>query len=102
MTLKPIFQPSDSKNFSFKDCICFQLGKILHQVLKAYRNEIAEYNLPHGQFSRSLRSWKRRGCCQASLQKKTARDRAAITEGLDRLEKDEWIARRPDGVLMIV
>ena len=35
---------------AFEDCICFQLGRSLRQVTKAYRHELAEYKLTHGQF----------------------------------------------------
>lgn len=81
---------------SFKDCICFQLGKTLRQVSKAYRNEIAEYNLTHGQFFMIVAIMEEDGLLPSELAEKTAQDRAAITGVLDRLEKDGWIERRPD------
>lgn len=81
---------------SFENCICFQLGKTLRQVTKAYRNEIAEYNLTHGQFFMIVAIMESEGLLPSELAEKTAQDRAAITGILDRLEKDGWIERRPD------
>lgn len=81
---------------SFRDCICFQLGKTVRQVSKAYRNEISTYNLTHGQFFLLVAIMEADGLLPSELADKTAQDRATITGLLDRLEKDGWIERRPD------
>lgn len=80
----------------FDDCICFQLGRSLRQVTKAYRNEIAEYNLTHGQFFLIVAIMEDEGLLPSELAEKTAQDRAAITGVLDRLEKEGWLERRHD------
>lgn len=81
---------------AFEDCICFQLGRSLRQVTKAYRNEIAGYNLTHGQFFMIVAIMEEEGLQPSELAEKTSQDRAAITGILDRLEKDGWTERRQD------
>jgi DNA-binding MarR family transcriptional regulator len=81
---------------TFEDCICFQLGRSLRQVTRSYRNEIAEYNLTHGQFFMIVAIMEEEGLLPSELAEKTSQDRAAITGILDRLEKDGWTERRPD------
>lgn len=81
---------------AFEDCICFQLGRSLRQVTKAYRQEIAEYNLTHGQFFMIVAVMEEEGLLPSELAEKTSQDRAAITGILDRLEKDGWTERRQD------
>lgn len=81
---------------SFNDCICFQLGKSVRQVSKAYRNEIKSYSLTHGQFFLIVAIMEEEGLLPSELADKTAQDRATITGLLDRLEKEGWIERRPD------
>lgn len=82
---------------SFRDCICFQLGKTVRQVSKAYRNEIKSYNLTHGQFFVIIAIMEEKeGLLPSELAAKTAQDRATTTGLLDRLEKDGWIERKPD------
>lgn len=80
----------------FKDCICFQLGKTVRQVSKAYRNEIISYKLTHGQFFMMVAIMEEEGLLPSALADKTSQDRATITGLLDRLEKDGWIERRSD------
>ncbi|QTA91269.1 MarR family winged helix-turn-helix transcriptional regulator [Desulfonema magnum] len=80
----------------FKDCICFQLGKTLRQITKAYRNEINSYKLTHGQFFMVVAVMEEEGLLPSELAVKTSQDRSTTTGLLDRLEKDGWIERRPD------
>lgn len=80
----------------FKDCICFQLGKTVRQVSKAYRKEITSYKLTHGQFFMMVAIMEEEGLLPSALADKTSQDRATITGLLDRLEKDRWIERRSD------
>lgn len=81
---------------SFSDCICFQLGKTVRQVSKAYRSEIKTFNLTHGQFFMIVAIMEEDGLLPSELAEKTAQDRATTTGLLDRLEKDGWIERKPD------
>ena len=80
----------------FKDCICFQLGKSVRQVTKAYRKEITSYKLTHGQFFMMVAIMEEDGLLPSELADKTSQDRATTTGLLDRLEKDGWIERRSD------
>ena len=80
----------------FKDCICFQLGKTLRRIAKAYRKEINSYKLTHGQFFMIVAIMEEEGLLPSELAEKTAQDRATTTGLLDRLEKDGWIERRAD------
>ena len=80
----------------FKDCVCFQLGKTLRQVSKAYRKEIAGFNLTHGQFFMIIAVMEEEGLLPSELAEKTCQDRATTTGLLDRLEKDGWIEREAD------
>jgi len=80
----------------FNDCICFQLGKTVRQITKAYRKELNSYNLTHGQFFMIIAVMDEEGLLPSELADKTAQDRATTTGLLDRLEKDGWIERKPD------
>ncbi|MBC8438557.1 MAG: MarR family transcriptional regulator [Deltaproteobacteria bacterium] len=80
----------------FKDCICFQLGKTVRQVSKAYRKEITSYKLTHGQFFMMVAIMEEEGLLPSELADKTSQDRATTTGLLDRLEKDRWVERRSD------
>lgn len=80
----------------FKDCICFQLGKTVRGVTRAYREEIAALGLTHGQFFLIVAVMEEEGLLPSELAEKTCQDRATITGLLDRLEKDGWIERKPD------
>lgn len=80
----------------FKDCVCFQLGKTVRLVTKAYRKEISNYKLTHGQFFMMVAVLEEEGLLPSELANKTSQDRATTTGLLDRLEKDGWIERRAD------
>jgi MarR family transcriptional regulator, organic hydroperoxide resistance regulator len=86
----------EENSLPFKDCICFQLGKTVRQVSKAYRKEITSYRLTHGQFFMIVAVMEAEGLLPSELADKTSQDRATTTGLLDRLEKDGWIERRPD------
>lgn len=78
----------------FQDCVCFQLGKTVRQVTKAYRKEISNYKLTHGQFFMMVAILEEDGLLPSELADKTSQDRATTTGLLDRLEKEGWIVRR--------
>ena len=80
----------------FEDCLCYQLGKTVKKVSKAYRDEIAAYNLTHGQFFVIVAIMEEEGLLPSELAEKTSQERATITGLLDRLVKDGWIVRKPD------
>ena len=80
----------------FEDCLCYQLGKTVRKVTRAYRDEIAAYKLTHGQFFVIVAIMEEEGLLPSELAEKTSQDRATITGLLDRLAKEGWIERRPD------
>ncbi len=80
----------------FEDCVCFRLGKTVRQVTKAYRREISNYKLTHGQFFMMVAILEKDGLLPSELAEKTSQDRATTTGLLDRLEKEGWIKRRSD------
>lgn len=80
----------------FEDCVCFRLGKTVRQVTKAYRKEISNYKLTHGQFFMIVAILEEDGLLPSELADKTSQDRATTTGLLDRLEKDGWIERKAD------
>lgn len=80
----------------FEDCLCYQLGKTVRKVTKAYRDEIAAYKLTHGQFFVIVAIMEEDGLLPSALAEKTSQDRATISGLLDRLVKDGWVERRPD------
>lgn len=81
---------------AFKDCICFQMGKTVRKVTRAYRDEIAHYGLTHGQFFMLVAVMEEEGLLPSELAEKIAQDRATATGLLDRLENDGWVERRTD------
>lgn len=80
----------------FENCLCYQLGKTVRRVSRAYRDEIAAYKLTHGQFFVIVAIMEEEGLLPSELAEKTSQDRATITGLLDRLANDGWIERRPD------
>jgi len=83
---------------TFEDCLCYQLGKAVRKLTRAYRDEIAEYKLTHGQFFLIVAIMEEEGLLPSELAEKTSQDRATITGLVDRLVKDGWIERRPDEI----
>ena len=81
---------------AFQDCICFQMGRTVRKVTKAYRDEITHYGLTHGQFFMLVAVMEEEGLLPSELAKKIAQDRATTTGLLDKLEKDGWVERRID------
>lgn len=82
----------------FEDCLCYQLGKTVRKVTRAYRDEIATHKLTHGQFFVIVAIMEEEGLLPSELAEKTSQERATITGLLDRLAKDGWIERRPDEI----
>lgn len=81
---------------AFQDCICFQMGRAVRKVTKAYRDEITHYGLTHGQFFMLVAVMEEEGLLPSELAAKIAQDRATTTGLLDKLENDGWIERKTD------
>lgn len=82
----------------FEDCLCHRLGKTVRKVARAYRDEIAAYQLTHGQFFVMVAIMEEEGLLPSELAEKTSQERATITGLLDRLANEGWIERRPDEI----
>lgn len=82
---------------TFQDCICFQLGSLSRKISRHYRDRIAEFNLTHSQFFILMAVIELEGAQPSQLAEKTVTDRATTTGLIDRLERDGWVERRPDG-----
>ena len=82
----------------FEDCLCYQLGKTVRKLTRAYRDEISAYNLTHGQFFVIVAVMEEEGLLPSEIAEKTSQERATITGLLDRLVKEGWVQRRPDPI----
>ena len=80
----------------FKDCICFQLGRVNRKIARSYRNQIAGLGLTHSQFFLLVAILEEEGILPSMLAEKVDLDRPTTSGLLDRLERDGWIERRSD------
>ncbi|MCP3923219.1 MAG: MarR family transcriptional regulator [Desulfobacterales bacterium] len=80
---------------TFKNCICFQLGKTQKKITRKYREKISDLDLTHGQFFMLIALYEDDGVLPSVLAEKTCQDRATTTGLIDRLERDGWIERKP-------
>lgn len=80
---------------TFENCICFQLGRLSRKITREYRDQISEFNLTHSQFFMLMAIIDFEGSLPSQLADKVDSDRATITGLIDRLERDEWVERRP-------
>jgi len=81
---------------NFDQCICFQLGRVNRKITKRYREGILKLGLTHGQFFVLCAVLEEEGLLPSQLALEAEMDRPTITGLLDRLERDEWVERRPD------
>lgn len=80
----------------FKDCLCFQVGRISRKMTKMTREKVAPYGLTTTQFFLLSALYEDDGVPISSLAKKVALDKGTLTGLLDRLERDDFIERRAD------
>ena len=80
----------------FKDCLCFQVGRISRKMTKVTREKVTPYGLTTTQFFLLSALYEGDGVPISALAKKVALDKGTLTGLLDRLERDDFIERRAD------
>jgi len=80
----------------FKDCLCFQVGRVSRKMTKVTREKVAPYGLTTTQFFLLSALYEGDGVLISALAGKVALDKGTLTGLLDRLERDDLIERRAD------
>lgn len=80
----------------FKDCLCFQVGRVARKMSKVTREKVAPYGLTTTQFFLLTALYEEDGILITTLAGKVALDKATLTGMLDRLERDGLTERRAD------
>lgn len=80
----------------FRDCLCFQVNRIARKMTRIIQELLAPYRLTTTQFFLLTALYEEDGVLISTLARKVALDRATLTGLLDRMERDDLIARRPD------
>ncbi len=80
----------------FKDCLCFQVGRIARKMTRVTRDRLAPYGLTTTQFFLLTALYEEDGIPISALAQKVALDKATLTGLLDRLERDGLAERKAD------
>ena len=80
----------------FKDCLCFQVGRVARKMSRITRERVAPYGLTTAQFFLLTALYEEDGILISALASKVALDKATLTGLLDRLERDDLAERRAD------
>ncbi|HDH98069.1 MAG TPA: MarR family transcriptional regulator, partial [Deltaproteobacteria bacterium] len=72
----------------FKDCLCFQVGKIARKMSEITREKVRSYGLTTTQFFLLIALYEEDGTLISTLAHKLALRKATLTGLLDRLERD--------------
>ena len=80
----------------FKDCLCFQVGKIARKMSEITREKVRSYGLTTTQFFLLIALYEQDGIFISTLAHKLALRKATLTGLLDRLERDGFTERRAD------
>lgn len=80
----------------FKDCLCFQVGRVARKMSKITREKVAPYGLTTTQFFLLTALYEEDGIFISTLAGKVALDKATLTGMLDRLERDGLTERKAD------
>jgi len=80
----------------FKDCLCFQVGKVSRKMAKLTRDAVVPYGLTTVQFFLLTALYKEDGISISALAQKVVLDKATLTGLLDRLERDGFVLRQVD------
>ena len=78
----------------FKDCLCFQVGRVARKMSRITREKVAPYGLSTTQFFLLTALYKEDGMLISALASKVALDKATLTGLLDRMERDDPGDRR--------
>ena len=80
----------------FKDCLCFQVGRVARKMSRITREKVTQYGLTTAQFFLLNALYEEDGILISALASKVALDKATLTGLLDRLERDDLTERRAD------
>ena len=80
----------------FKDCLCFQVGRVSRKMTRITRDKLIPYGLTTAQFFLLTALYEEDSLPISVLAQKVALDRATLTGLLDRLERDGLTERRAD------
>jgi len=80
----------------FKECLCFQVGRIARKMTRVTRERLAPYGLTTTQFFLLTALYEEDGIPISALAQKVALDKATLTGLLDRLERDGLAERKAD------
>ncbi|RLB17149.1 MAG: MarR family transcriptional regulator [Deltaproteobacteria bacterium] len=86
----------EGREMLFKDCLCFQVGKIARKMSEITREKVASYDLTTTQFFLLIALYEQDGIFISTLAHKLALRKATLTGLLDRLERDGFTERRAD------
>jgi len=78
----------------FKDCLCFQVGKISRKMAKLTRDAVAPYGLTTTQFFLLTALYEEEDISISALAQKVVLDKATLTGLIDRLERDGFVTRQ--------
>ena len=79
----------------FKDCLCFQVGRVARKMARVTRKKVASYGLTTTQFFLLTALYEEDGIPITALAQKVALDKATLTGLLDRLERDACSCSEP-------
>ena len=80
-----------------EDCFAFLLGKAYQHINQQARQGLAPYSVTPAQYGLLELLWERDEQSGAELSERLQLDSATMTGLLDRLERADLVARRPDG-----
>jgi len=80
----------------FKDCLCFQFGRVARKMSRITRENVSPYGLTTAQFFLLTALYEEDGILISALASNVALDKATLTGLLDRLERDDLTERRAD------
>ncbi len=78
----------------FKDCLCFQVGKVSRKMAKLTRDAVAPYGLTTTQFFLLTALYEEEDISISALAQKVVLDKATLTGLVDRLERDGFVTRQ--------
>jgi len=80
----------------FKDCLCFQIGRVSRKMTRITREKLTPYGLTTTQFFLITALYEEDSLPISVLAQKVALDKATLTGLLDRLERDGLTERKAD------
>jgi len=78
----------------FRDCLCFQVGKMSRKMAKLTRDAVAPYGLTTTQFFLLTALYEEEDISISALAQKVVLDKATLTGLIDRLERDGFVTRQ--------